>query len=79
VVALLQPGFVLRSDSTEVAEVFELPLAVALVTRNYRLSRRLVRDVEVDSWELAYGRYHIWGATAGMLMTLSELMGEGGV
>jgi NTP pyrophosphatase (non-canonical NTP hydrolase)/8-oxo-dGTP pyrophosphatase MutT (NUDIX family) len=38
VVALLQPGFTLTPDGTEVAEVFELPLAIALDAD--QLSRR---------------------------------------
>jgi 8-oxo-dGTP pyrophosphatase MutT (NUDIX family) len=77
VVALVRPGFILKPDSTEVADVFELPLAVALVSGNYRVQRRLMGGREADSWELCFGEYRIWGATARMLRTLSELMGEG--
>ena len=40
VVALLRPGFTLQPDGTEVAEVFELPLAFALAADNYRVGRR---------------------------------------
>ena len=75
VVALLRPGFTLAPVSSEVAEVFELPLAAALAADSYRLGRRTLRDVEVDSWELPYGPYQIWGATAGMLANLCEVFG----
>jgi len=73
VVALLQPGLTLTPNGTEVAEVFELPLAIALAADSYRVGRRTIRGVEVDSWELSFGPYNIWGATAGMLANLREL------
>jgi 8-oxo-dGTP pyrophosphatase MutT (NUDIX family) len=72
VVALLAPGLALTPDGTEVAEVFELPLAIALAADSYRVSRRSIRGVDVDTWELTFGDYNIWGATAGMLAHLRE-------
>jgi len=72
VVALLAPGLALTPDGTEVAEVFELPLAIALAAHSYRVSRRSIRGVDVDTWELTFGDYNIWGATAGMLAHLRE-------
>ena len=77
VVALLRPGLTLTPDGTEVAEVFELPLAIALLAANYRVGRRTIREVEVDTWELSFGQYNIWGATAGILANLREVFGEG--
>lgn len=76
VVALLQPGFTLRPDSTEVAEVFELPLAFALSAGNYRSRPGRARGLEFESWELPYGERSIWGATAGILANLREVLGE---
>jgi 8-oxo-dGTP pyrophosphatase MutT (NUDIX family) len=72
VVALLQPGLTLEPQRTEVAEVFELPLAVVLRADSYRVGRRMLGGLEVSSWELAFGQYHIWGATAGILANLRE-------
>jgi 8-oxo-dGTP pyrophosphatase MutT (NUDIX family) len=72
VVALLAPGLALTPDGTEVAEVFELPLAIALAADSYRVSRRSIRGVDVDTWELTFGDYNNWGATAGMLAHLRE-------
>jgi len=74
VVALLQPGFALALDGTEVAEAFELPLSFALATANYRARRRSLRERELQVWELPYGERLIWGATAGMLAHLRELL-----
>jgi 8-oxo-dGTP pyrophosphatase MutT (NUDIX family) len=75
VVALLQSTLTLTLDGTEVAEVFELPLAIALAADRYRVGRRSIRGIEVDSWELSYGQYTIWGATAGMLAHLCDVFG----
>jgi 8-oxo-dGTP pyrophosphatase MutT (NUDIX family) len=74
VVALLQPGFALKLDSTEVAEAFELPFAFAMAATNYRARRRTLRDVELEVWELPYGEHVIWGATARILAQLRELL-----
>jgi 8-oxo-dGTP pyrophosphatase MutT (NUDIX family) len=78
VVALLHPGFTLRPDSTEVAEVFELPLAFALSAGNYRSRPLRARGLEFEIWELPFGERNIWGATAGILANLRELLGEDG-
>jgi len=76
VVALLQPAVTPEADGTEVAEVFELPLGLALTAANYRVGRRTIREVEVDTWELAFGSYNIWGATAGILANLRQVFAE---
>lgn len=73
VVALLQSGVIPQPDGTEVAEVFELPLGLALGAANYRVVRRTIREVEVDTWELSFGPYNIWGATAGILANLRQV------
>jgi 8-oxo-dGTP pyrophosphatase MutT (NUDIX family) len=73
VVALLQSGVTPRPDGTEVAEVFELPLGLARAAANYRVGRRTIREVEVDTWELSFGQYNIWGATAGILANLRQV------
>ena len=74
VVAMIRPGFGLKPDSTEVADVFELPLSLALAIESYRAHQRMVRDFKVDVWELPFGQYHIWGATAGILVNLCEVV-----
>jgi 8-oxo-dGTP pyrophosphatase MutT (NUDIX family) len=74
-VALLQPGFTLITDSTEVAEVFELPLAFALCAGNYRSRPGRARGLEFEIWELPFGERNIWGATAGILANLREVLG----
>jgi 8-oxo-dGTP pyrophosphatase MutT (NUDIX family) len=74
VVALVKPGFTLRIDQAEVAEVFEVPLRHVLDEANYRSVRRSLRGFEVEASDLPFGRHTIWGATAGMLQSLRELL-----
>jgi 8-oxo-dGTP pyrophosphatase MutT (NUDIX family) len=74
-VGLLRPGFSLSRDSTEVAEVFELPLAFALTADNYR-SRPGRTGAQFEIWALPYGERNIWGATAGILANLREVLSE---
>ena len=74
-VGLLAPGFSVRHDQTEVAEVFELPLVFALDANNYRSRPGRMRGLDFEIWELPFGERHIWGATAGILANLRELLG----
>ena len=73
-VALVQPGFTLTTDATEVAQVFELPLAFALSAGNYRSRPGRLRGLDFEIWELPFGEHNIWGATAGILANLRELL-----
>jgi 8-oxo-dGTP pyrophosphatase MutT (NUDIX family) len=75
-VGLVQPGFQLTHADTEVAEVFELPLAFALAAGNYRSRPGRLRGLDFEIWELPFGERNIWGATAGILANLRELLCE---
>lgn len=70
VVALLHPGYTLRVDTTEVADVFELPLEFLNVAGNFQPTRRMLRGIELTSDDLPFEGRVIWGATAGMLQLL---------
>jgi 8-oxo-dGTP pyrophosphatase MutT (NUDIX family) len=78
VVAHIRPGFTLKIDSREVADVFEVPLAFILDPANYQPVRRELRGFTVDALDLPFGDRLIWGATAGMLRTLRETLGAMG-
>ncbi len=54
--------------------MFELPLAFALTAANYRARAGRARGLEFEIWELPYGERNIWGATAGILANLRELL-----
>ena len=83
VVALVQPGFALRADPSEVAEVFEVPLAFLMNPANHRWHevefagvRRQFLSIPWDGRDLhgAPRRYFIWGATAAMLRNLYRFL-----
>ncbi len=70
VVALVQPGFALRLDAREVADVFEVPLTFLMDPANHRRLSR-VRDGRRRSYyAMPYQQRFIWGATAAMIKNL---------
>lgn len=74
VVGFVQPRFDVRLDATEVAEVFEMPLRFLFDTRNHVRRVREFAGESIELTDLPYGGYHIWGATAGMLMTFWRVL-----
>jgi 8-oxo-dGTP pyrophosphatase MutT (NUDIX family) len=72
VVGIVQPGFALLPDRKEVQDTFEVPLDYIFDPANFRRQRRrLMRSgEEVEFCDIPYGGRTIWGATAGMLLTL---------
>ena len=72
VVAMVRPGFALLLDAQEVEDTFEVPLAFVFDPRNQRprVHRFRTADAEARLFEIPYGNRNIWGATAGMLVTL---------
>jgi len=75
VVGFVQPGFELRLDAVEVAGTFEVPLSHVLDPANHRSRIRALPGGErqIEVYDIPYGDYNIWGATAGMIMTLYRL------
>lgn len=79
VVGLVRDGFTLRPDASEVADVFEVPLAFLMDPSHHE--RRLFRWVDGERmfYAMPYprengGQRFIWGATAGMLRNLYHLL-----
>jgi 8-oxo-dGTP pyrophosphatase MutT (NUDIX family) len=77
VVGLVEPGFTIRVDPREVADVFEVPLAHFLDEANHRLESRIWKDRERRYYAMPYGERYIWGATAGMLKNLQHALTAG--
>lgn len=74
VVGLIAPPFELRPDPSEVAEIFEVPLAFLMDGANHqRLSAELPSGRR-SFYAMPYQRFYIWGATAGMLRNLFHLL-----
>jgi 8-oxo-dGTP pyrophosphatase MutT (NUDIX family) len=72
VVGLVEDVAEVRPCAREVAEIFEVPLAFLVEPASFE-RKILSRDgLNVPFFELNYGAYRIWGATAGMLWNLSQ-------
>ncbi|WP_233350664.1 CoA pyrophosphatase [Maricaulis maris] len=71
-VGVIKPGYVVRPDPGEVADVFETPFDFLMDPANHQRQSREwqghVRHFYAMPWQ---GRY-IWGATAGMLKSLHD-------
>lgn len=75
-VGLVTPGFDLTPDTFEVAEIFEVPLAFFLDEGNRRIESRIWQERTRYFYVYPYQHYYIWGATAGMLNNLAEVLGD---
>jgi 8-oxo-dGTP pyrophosphatase MutT (NUDIX family) len=75
VVGLVRPGFELVLDPTEVSGTFEAPLRHLLDPATHARRIHRVGDQELEVLDLPWGGHRIWGATAGMLLTLREVLG----
>jgi 8-oxo-dGTP pyrophosphatase MutT (NUDIX family) len=75
VVGFVRSGFELSLASTEVQSSFEVPLSYVFEPANHRTRlRRLAGSAtELELRDIPFGAHNIWGATAGMLMTLYRL------
>lgn len=70
VVAMVKPPVRWILDEREVAEVFTVPLSIALDDSLYE-TRYFERDGnQYTLWSLKYKRFNIWGATAAIIMNL---------
>lgn len=75
VVAIVPPPFELQLDAFEVAEAFEVPLAFLLAAENLEQHTLSVRGAERSYYAFRYQDYFIWGATAGMIVSLVQRCG----
>ncbi|MDJ0609576.1 MAG: CoA pyrophosphatase [Kiloniellales bacterium] len=73
-VGLVTPPFPLAPDSFEVAEVFEVPLDFLLDPGNRQTRSRHYEGKERYFYVYRFGGHTIWGATAGMLVNLEEVL-----
>lgn len=74
VVGLVDPAYTIAPDDFEVAEVFEVPLAFLLDPANHRRDSRVYKGQKREFYAMPYGEYYIWGATAGMIRNLYDVL-----
>jgi 8-oxo-dGTP pyrophosphatase MutT (NUDIX family) len=74
IVGLVSVPFPLRPDPSEVAEAFEVPLDFILDPANRRRAQR-ERNGQIRHYFIYdYGGHEVWGATAAMLVNLTEVL-----
>ncbi|NKB55914.1 MAG: CoA pyrophosphatase [Alphaproteobacteria bacterium] len=74
VVGFVNPPFDVKPDPFEVADVFEVPLTFVLNSDNHETDSRTHEGTKRTFYVLPYEDRYIWGATAGMLVNLSEVL-----
>lgn len=72
VVALVSPRCVLAAQASEVAEIFEVPLAFLMDGANCQTHTREFNGLTRHYYVYPFGDRYIWGATAGMIRNLHE-------
>lgn len=74
VVGLLRPPLACVPSAHEVAELFELPLAVLLDPEAPRREAAMFRGRMRSYWVIPHERHFIWGATAAILVNLGRVL-----
>ena len=74
VVGLVRTPYPLRPDPFEVAEVFEVPLDFLIDPKHLQRGSREWQGTTRSFFALPYEDRYIWGATAGMLVNLAEVL-----
>jgi 8-oxo-dGTP pyrophosphatase MutT (NUDIX family) len=74
VVGFVRPPFILNPDPFEVAEVFEVPLSFILDPQSRKRESRQFQGAERYFYVFPYQGRYIWGATAGILVNLCDVL-----
>ena len=74
VVGFVKADYQLQIAAAEVHDVFEVPLSFILDAANHKPRQRVIGEFTFEIHDIPYGDRNIWGATAGMLMTLRRLL-----
>lgn len=76
IVAHVTPPFTLTPDPNEVDAVFEVPLTFILNPASRVRESREYKGALRHFWAFPYGERYIWGATAGMLINLCDVLAD---
>lgn len=74
IVGIVDPQADLTPCPREVAEIFEVPIDFVADLNNHVTEQREHKGVKYNMFAAPYGRFHIWGLTAGILRTLAETL-----
>lgn len=76
VVALIDAAYRAEADGVEVAELFEVPLALFLDSGNERDFEMVFQGKQRHLVEFRWQQFRIWGVTATMLINLRQRLGD---
>ena len=71
-IARVKPGFELKLNTSEVDEVFEVPLAYVMDAAKMEKHSRDWQGMTRHYYAVTFGQRYIWGVTAGILRNLRE-------
>jgi 8-oxo-dGTP pyrophosphatase MutT (NUDIX family) len=74
IVGVIATPLRVKADPFEVAEIFEVPLSFFLDPVNHQRHSRVADGVPRAYYAMPYGDRYIWGATAGMLLNLYDVL-----
>lgn len=74
VIGMVQPDVALSACPREVAEIFEVPLSFVANLDNHITEERDHKGVKYNMFAAPFGRFHIWGLTAGILRSFASTL-----
>jgi len=74
VVGLIKPPIKTCADPYEVAEIFEVPLVFLMDTANHKRHSCDYQGASRHFYAISYNNRFIWGATAGMLINMFDIL-----
>ena len=69
----IRTGFSTKIKTSEVSEIFEVPLSYLSNPKNFRVESVKWKGKKRFFYSIPYGPYYIWGATARILKNLADL------
>ena len=74
IVGVIHQPFSIKRDPHEVSEVFEVPLCFLLDSNNHERHNKIFKGKNRHFHAIPYNNYFIWGATAGILINLYDIL-----
>ena len=74
IVAIIHTPFKINANPQEVAEVFEVPLSFLMNSKNHKQHAQQFNGQDRNFYAMPYNNYFIWGATAGMIKNLYNIL-----
>jgi 8-oxo-dGTP pyrophosphatase MutT (NUDIX family) len=77
VIGIVDPAADIKPCPREVAEIFEAPLSFFADFGNHTTIEKELNGVKYNMFAAPFGRFQVWGLTAGILRSLAEVLRDG--